>query len=302
MIFKSFDGKDIFVYEWTIVPEPKGVVQIVHGRAEHAARYEAFARYLNANGYIVVADDHRGHGRTDEGSLGYCKGNMFEDTLKDEVEITKHFQKKYAGLSYFLLGFSYGSYLAQSYLARYGSLIDGAVIAGSSYKKDIQVYMGSLLSGAACLFGMAKKPAELIKDLSFGAWNKKFGGDGEWLSIDPDNNLKYAQDPLCGFTCSYRFYKDLFKGLRKLYTRKYRNQLRKDLPLLLVSGNHDAVGEMGAGVEKLAKFYREKAEVQNVEVVLFERSRHEFLNEQLDRDLKWETVKNFFDKICEEKF
>lgn len=301
MSFKSFDGKEIYVYEWKNAQNPKGVVQIIHGMAEHAARYEAFARYLNVNGYIVVADDHRGHGRTDENSLGYCKGNMFECTLKDEGEITKHFQKKYAGLNYFIFGFSYGSFLTQSYLARYGSMIDGAVIAGSNYKKDFEVYLGSLVSGAACLIGMANKPAEFIKERSFGVWAKKFG-DGQWLSIDPENNRRYAQDPLCGFTCSYRFYKDFFKGLRKLYTRKYRNHLRKDLPLLLVSGNHDAVGEMGEGVNKLAKFYREKAGVKNVEVVLFERSRHEFLNEQLDQDLKWATVKNFFDKICEETF
>lgn len=301
MDFSSFDGKNIFVYEWTGVENPKGVVQIVHGMAEHAARYEAFARYLNANGYIVVADDHRGHGRTDENSLGYFKGDIFESTLKDEGEITQYYQKKYAGLNYFLLGFSYGSFIAQSYLARYGSRLDGAVIAGSNYKKDWQVYLGSLISGFMCLFGMGKKPALLLEELSFGAYKKQFG-DGQWLSLDSENNKRYLQDPLCGFTCSYRFYKDFFKALRKLYTRKYRNQLRKDLPLLLASGNHDAVGEMGEGVKKLLKFYRERAGVKNAQIVLFEHSRHEFLNEQIDQEQKWAAIKDFFDKICEETF
>ena len=88
MIFNSFDGKEIYVHEWTQVDEPKGVVQIVHGMVEHGARYEEFARFLNGHGYIVVADDHRGHGETDRDTLGYCKGNMFYDTVTDEGAIT----------------------------------------------------------------------------------------------------------------------------------------------------------------------------------------------------------------------
>ena len=71
MIFKSFDGKEIFVHEWTDVERPKGIVQIIHGMVEHGKRYEKFARFLNEYGYIVVADDHRGHGVTYKGCLGY---------------------------------------------------------------------------------------------------------------------------------------------------------------------------------------------------------------------------------------
>ena len=73
MIFKSFDGKEIFVREWLDVKEPKAVVQIVHGMTEHSERYDAFARFLNGRGYAVVADDHRGHGYTDRETLGYAE-------------------------------------------------------------------------------------------------------------------------------------------------------------------------------------------------------------------------------------
>lgn len=297
MIFKSFDGAGIFVREWCGAESPKAVVQIVHGMTEHTARYEKFARFLNGHGYIVVADDHRGHGRTDPESLGYHKGDMFADVVRDEGLITDYYKAKYPGLKYFLFGFSFGSFLTQSYISNYADKIDGAVIAGSSHKKDFEVYSGSVVASLACMFGMAKKPAKFIEKLSFGAYSKKFA-DGQWLSSDAENNVAYAGDPFCGFTCSYRFYKDFFKGLRSLYTKKYRAGLKEDLPLLLASGEDDPVGNMGKGVKKLYKFYTEKAGMKDVELVLFPQSRHEFLNEKEGRDEKWGAPLDFFEKHC----
>ena len=291
MIFKSFDGKEIYVHEWLNAANPKGVVQIVHGMTEHAGRYAAFASFLNEHGYLVVADDHRGHGKTDPDSLGYTPGDMFVDTVRDEGAITDHYKGLYPDLKYFIFGFSYGSFLTQSYIAKYGDKIDGAVIAGSNHKKDFEVYLGSVV---AHLKG-AKKPAKLIEKLSFGAYAKKFK-DGQWLSADAENNGGYVEDPFCGFTCSNRFYRDFFRGLKSLYTKKYIAGLKKDLPVLLASGENDPVGNMGKGVKKLYKFYIEKAGMRNVEMALFENSRHEFLNEKTDREKKWGTVLGFFEK------
>ena len=90
MRFKSFDGKEIYVHEWTDVKNPRGVVQIVHGMAEHGARYGTYAAFLNEHGYAVVADDHRGHGLTDEATPGYCDGDMFNDVVRDEAGITEY--------------------------------------------------------------------------------------------------------------------------------------------------------------------------------------------------------------------
>lgn len=294
MIFKSFDGKEIFVHEWTDVERPKGIVQIIHGMVEHGKRYEKFARFLNEYGYIVVADDHRGHGETDKGTLGYCAGNMFADTVRDEGELTKYYKDKYPGLKYFVFGFSYGSFLTQSYLGVYGNLIDGAVLGGSNKKKDFEVYLGSLVAGA----GNKKKPANMIEKLSFGAYAKQFK-EGEWLSNDAENNARYHADPYCSFTCSNRFYRDFFKGLKKLYTAKYRRGLNKELPMLLAAGADDPVGDKGKGMKKLYRFYREKAGVKDVTLVLFEHSRHEFLNEASTFEEAYRTLLTFFNRVCE---
>lgn len=300
MELKSFDGKKIYIHEWTEVENPKGVVQIVHGMAEHAGRYEAYARYLNEHGYIVVADDHRGHGKTDPKTLGYAKRNMFEGTVKDEGVIARYYQKQYPGLSYFLFGFSYGSFIVQTCIARFGDILDGAVIAGSNHKKDDDVKLGSFVSTLKCMIFGGKRPAKLIEKLSFGEYAKQFK-DGQWLSTDAANNAAYAADPLSGFTCSYHFYRNFFKGLKKLYTRDYKEKLPKTLPLMVVSGRNDPVGEMGEGAKRLALYYREEAGMPQTELRLFEGSRHEFLNESEGRELKWSTPLRFFDKLCLQK-
>ena len=291
MIFESFDGKKIFVHEWLDVAEPKGFVQIVHGMTEHGARYAEFAKYLNEHGYLVAADDHRGHGYTDPDSLGYSNcDNMFFDTVKDEGGLTDYYKAKYPDLKYFIFGFSYGSFLTQCYISKYGDKVDGAVIGGSHKKKDFEVYLGAVAAGG----GNQKKPAKFIEEQSFGKWAKKFK-DREWLSADAENNAAYHADKFCGFICSKKFYADMFKGLKSLYTKKYAKGLRKDMPLLLVSGAQDPVGNMGKGVKKLFKYYK-KAGMKNVKMVLFEGSRHEFLNEKKNSERKRRTLLDFFDQ------
>ena len=145
-------------------------------------------------------------------------------------------------------------------------------------------------------FCLQKNPATLLQKLTFGAYSKQFE-DGEWLSADAENNAAYHADALCGFTCSFRFYRDFFRGLRRLYTKKYIAGLQKTLPVLLISGECDPVGDMGKGVKKLFSFYTQRAKMQNVQCVLLKNSRHEFLNEAQDRAEKWGAVAAFLQSV-----
>ena len=118
--FTSFDNTILQCYLWNDVKTPKGVVQISHGMAEHARRYDAFAQFLNANGYIVFADDHRAHGMTStkqskKGVYGYHKGDIYNDTVRDQVAITAHLKERF-GLPVVYLGHSYGSMVGQRYI------------------------------------------------------------------------------------------------------------------------------------------------------------------------------------------
>ena len=75
IFIKGKDDKDIFLYCWNKVSNPRAVVQVFHDIGEHAGRYKGFAEFLNDNGIIVYANDHRGHGKTaaDEQSLDELK-------------------------------------------------------------------------------------------------------------------------------------------------------------------------------------------------------------------------------------
>ena len=269
-------GKKIFYRRWADVSAPRGVVQIAHGMVEHTLRYDEVARRFQDAGYIVVADEHRGHGNTDPETLGYCAGDMFEETIEDMYFLLQKTKAEYPSLPYFLFGFSYGSFLTQAFIGRYGKDLSGAVIGGSSKNPHIAVSFGKFVSDLGCLYKGEKAPARLVKTLTFGAYDQKFA-DRCFLSVNPESNEKYFADPFCTYTCSYNFYRSFFGGLKKLYSKAYGKSLRRDLPLLLISGEDDAVGDMGKGVKRLYDYYKKQG--CDVTMKLYPHSRHEFLNE-----------------------
>lgn len=286
--FKSFDGKIIYYRLWEC-ENPKGVIQVVHGMAESSLRYVDFAEFMCKNGYIVIADDHRGHGKTDDCS-GYTRGDMFFDTLKDVAELSTVYKNLYPKIPLILLGHSYGSFLTQAYLERYGDKIDGAIIGGSAKMQGFPVVGGSIVAGLACALGRAKKPGKMLADMSFGMYNKKFT-EGTFISSVKEECDKYASTWGCGFILSNNFYRGFFKGLKTLYKKKNYINIDVDKPLLLISGSQDPVGDMGESVKSLYAFYTETVGVKEVECVLYDGVRHEYFNDT--------SKQKAFDKVLE---
>ncbi len=292
--FTSFDGKEISVLEWSDVASPKGIIQISHGMAEHAGRYDAFAKKMNEHGYIVFADDHRAHGQTDPDTPGYCKGDIYGDTLKDMALLAKEYKKKY-NLPVFLFSHSYGSFLGQRYIQESADILSGAILGGSSYMKIFTTRLGAFLSGFACAIGRGKKPSNTLKKASFDAYDKKFGGQS-FISSVPEECERYFNDKDCGFICSNNFYNNFFKGVLKSYKKENLANIDKNMPILLMSGACDPVGEMGKGVEKLEKMYDSIG--TNVKKVLYDGARHEYLND-ICREEAYRDVAAFFDECLE---
>ncbi len=295
MIFTSYDKKEIYVREWTKVKDPCGVIQLAHGMNEYTGRYEAFASYFNGLGYIVVGDDHRGHGETDADTLGYTEGEMFSDTVKDMAGIAKFYREKYEGLKYVLFGFSYGSFLTQAFIRKYARFLDGAVIAGSSRQNGAAVRAGKIFAETGKFFKGKDAPAKFVNKTVFGGYNKKFK-EGEWLSTNADSNARYHADPYCEFVCSNNFYAEFFKGLGGLYKKRADEGVDTALPILLISGKDDPVGGMGKGVGRLLKYYQ-GAGVKDVSMHLIEGARHEFLNEEEHREEGLSVIAEFIRRI-----
>lgn len=282
--FTSFDGTVLQCYLWNDVKNPKGVVQISHGMAEHARRYDNFATFLNRNGYIVYADDHRAHGLTStkqstKGVKGYHKGNIYEDTVKDEIAITAYLKEKY-NLPVIYLGHSYGSMLGQRYIELPNESV-GAILCGSANMKGGLLSIGSAIANMQYSLLGGEKPGVMLDKLSFGSYNAKFKKDKTdfaWLSRDKEQVKKYIFDEQCGYVMSIAFYKFFFQGLKNSYKAANLAGIDKNKPIALFSGALDPVGGAGKLVQKLYDMYKNLG-VKDVSIKLYEGARHEILNE-----------------------
>ena len=272
--FDSFDGKKIFVREWIPQNAPIGVIQIIHGMVEHSGRYEKFANYLSSQGYLVFADDHRAHGNTDKETLGFCKGDIWADTLTDIGLLNQKYRAKYPNVKYVIFGHSYGSFLLQSYLQQADPYVfDGVILSGSAKMQGVQIVAGRVVAS----LGKPSSPANAIKKMSFDAYDKCFQKGTFISSLEKECQI-YKEDSHCGFVCSNNFYKCFFGGLKGIYSQKRLKAIDKDIPILIVSGESDPVGNFGKSTKKLYETYL-SCGVKNVTLRLFKGNRHEVLND-----------------------
>lgn len=290
--FVTADGKTLSLAVWDEVENAKGVVQIAHGMAEHIARYDDFARFLNANGFIVVGDDHRAHGLTDKDRLGKSEDDLFEKTVNDEISITKMLKSRY-GLPVVLFGHSYGSFLTQRYLQHGDNGLNGAVLCGSALMGGIAINFAHFLAKLKYKKHRDEE-GKLFASLTFDSYDKKIKeGKGAWLNQDKAQVEKYAMDDLSGFTCSNGFYRWFFGGLKQIYKQK-SSPLNKDFPLLIISGEKDMVGGCGKLVKKLEKRYIKQG--LSPKTVLYAGARHEILNE-INKEEVYKEILQFLSEI-----
>lgn len=280
--FIASDGEKIFYKSFfPNKEEVKYVVQLVHGRSEHSGRYNEFAEFFTARGIAVYASDHRGHGRTaksldDIGVWNYKNAwSLIVDDIKQLNDIA---EKENSQKDVFILGHSMGSLLVTTFLTKYCSGVKGAILTGIGYFPTRILIPACIFSRLQCLILGSRHRAKFIDKHAFNVFNKDFDKPFEWLTRDKKIVEKYRKDPFCGgvFTCS--FYKHLFLGL--MYNNKKNNlsKISKDLPLILMAGTDDPVGNFGKSVEIQKEKFME-AGLKNVSLTLYEDARHEILNE-----------------------
>ena len=294
--FNSHDGKKIFLHKWDDVSNPIGVVQIFHGMAEHGARYNDFAEYLNKKGYIVYADDHRGHGKTADSieKLGYLGDNGFNNIVEDEYFITKMIKSKYPSLPIFIFAHSFGSFIGQEYINRYSNEVNGVILSGSAKQKGPHIDFGLAVSKIFKKFGDETKKNYFLEKLIFGNYCKKekdITSKFAWLSSDKKQVQKYEDDEYCGTVFTTNFYYNLFNGFKGLYLNNKSEKIRKSLPIFIISGEMDPVGSYGKSVKKLFNYYKD-LNLSNVNIKLYPLGRHELVNEVNNLEI-FDTIHNW---------
>lgn len=285
--FPSSDGKTlIHVHQWTPVSRGvKGVVQIAHGVAEYALRYEHFAKYLCAQGFVVVANDHLGHGKSlIEGCPMVYLGdeNGWEHTVDDMEELRARTARVFPGKPYFLFGHSMGSFLARTHLIRHPGKLDGCILCGTGYMSAPIIAAGKLVADKE-IRRLGRRAFSVKADtLAFGSYNKAFAPNRtpfDWLSVNEDNVDAYIADPLCGEKTSLGLFRDMLGGLALINSQKNINTVDKELPVYFIAGDRDPVGDMGKGVRKACECFK-KAGIRDVSIKLYHGLRHEILNEK----------------------
>jgi len=299
-IIKAKDGKELYIYCWDKVEEPKAMLHIFHGMAEHSGRYTEFSEYLNNHGIIVYASDHRGHGKTAGiiEELGYIGDDGFNTIVEDKHVIFKQMKQEHPELPTFLLGHSFGSFLAQEYIIRYGSELNGAILSGSAAQKGLLIYAGRVIASFERLIFGEKKQSKLLDRLSFGSYNKRIKDDTHkfsWLSTDKKEVIKYEEDSFCGSVFTTGFYYYFFRGLAKLYEKKRLSSISLELPIYIASGEEDPVGGYGKLVKQLFKVYKEIG-VKDVQIKLYPGFRHEILNE-VNKNEVYSDLLNWFSLV-----
>lgn len=271
---------DLHCVGWT-VEGPRATLQISHGMIEHITRYADFAGFLNEHGISVFGHDHLGHGDTTPDDLGtIAESNGDENLVEDLYLVTREIDRRCPGIPHFILGHSMGSFVVRRYLTRYGDMVDGAVIVGTGNQPGIAVSFGKFVSILLVKMKGPRYISPFLNRTVLEGNDRKFKEPdlpNRWISRDPEVVKAYNSDPYCSFKFTASGYRDLFTLIQKVVWRQDIEKIPKGLPILLISGADDPVGEMGKGVRRAEEGLKKAG--LHPEMNLYEGGRHEILNE-----------------------
>jgi alpha-beta hydrolase superfamily lysophospholipase len=265
----------VTVYRWDPEGAPRAIVQITHGMGEHAGRYAQFAEFLTGRGFVVHAQDQRGHGATaaTDADLGRLGETGWDDLITDIGLLGEAARAAHPGLPLVLAGHSMGSFAVQQYLLGAGDTVDAVLLTGTTALDALEPGLDLDQPLDLSMFNAPFQPART---------------DYDWLTRDDDIVDAYVADPRCGFGLDLPSGKAMFARARRLADDAAVARIPADLPIHLVAGELDPVNGGGALVELVAERFR-AAGLTDVTTVVYPEARHEILNEtnrdEVDREI-----------------
>ncbi|MDB5972649.1 MAG: alpha/beta hydrolase [Hydrocarboniphaga sp.] len=272
-----------FVRCWLPAGPLRGVIQLIHGMAEHSGRYQRLAAALTAEGYAVYAQDLPGHGRTARApdELGHFSETAgWRLALQSIRCLQREIGEWHDGAPQFILGHSMGSFLLQDYLSRHAHDLAGAVLSASTADAGLLRAVGLALLKAEGLWRGYDERSALAEQLTFKSYNRQFAPTRtafDWLSRDPVEVDRYVADPQCGFRCTSGLWVQLLEAMGRLDSRRAA-RVPKHLALLAIAGEDDPVCAGRKGPLSLQKRYRD-AGLSDVTALSYPKARHELLND-----------------------
>lgn len=290
---------------YTALPDgpPRGVVQINHGLAEHAARYARFARFLAAHGFAAYAHDHRGHGFTTapdapRGSFG--KAPAAGAVLADVAAVHDLIGKEHPGVPVIVFGHSMGSLIAANFMLRHSDRIAAASIWNCNFSAGLPGRLAQAILAWERFRRGSDTPSRILPKLTFDVWARE-ASDGrtpfDWLSRDHAEVDAYIADPLCGWDPSVGMWQAVFDFVFAGADDRNFAPVRRNLPVYLVGGGDDPESRFGKAVAKLAGRMRRMG-FSDVVSTIYPDVRHESLNE-LNRDVIMEDFARWAGRVAD---
>jgi alpha-beta hydrolase superfamily lysophospholipase len=274
-------GTHAWVRVWRPDAPPRATVQVIHGMAEHGARYARLAAALTERGYVVYTHDLPGHGAAAERRGHFADRRGWRVAISSIRDVQRLAQRDQPDRPLFMLGHSMGSFLLQHYVADSGSTLAGAVFSATDGDLGALRRVGlGLLRAEAMLYGR-RHPSALGEALSFKAFNRRFRPARtpfDWLSRDATEVDRYAADPHCGFRCTTGLWIDLLEAAGKLTHPNRLRRVPKTLPVLMLAGSEDPVSKGERGPRALERAYHGVG-MRDVTVRIYPGGRHELFND-----------------------
>src|SRR6266446_1707495 len=271
--FKSDDGLSIACVKWGNHRGVRGVVQIAHGLGEYIGRYGELADILVRDGFVVYGNDHRGHGLTAKlsGSFGDFGPGGFDQLVEDMVSLRVIAKNEHPAKPYILLGHSIGSFAAQQFVLDHSHSIDGLALSGSG-----------ALDGLARVAQSVAAGEDLMKLMNAGFEPARTSSD--WLSRDNAEVDAFVNDPLCFPSLKPESMQSFLYAFPRLADLREIRKIRDNLPVYILSGGDDPVGQRLEGVRVLIDRYR-SAGLTSIAQDFYSGGRHEMLHEMNRRDV-----------------
>lgn len=265
------------------VNKPKAVIQIVHGAMEHQGRYQNLISNLNQQGFAVIANDHRGHGRsiTEKYSKGYMNGT--KELLGDLELVTLFANQLYPDLPVYMFGHSMGSMLARVYLKKNDHRIEKLILTGTPFYNSM-VGVGIVLARLISFYKGEKSISSLLNVLP---------EDSSWIS----NNVQHLQaienDSLGMKHFTNAGNLTMFELNRDLkYPPKFKAK-NPDLKILVLNGQDDKLITGGnEGIDDSISLLT-KAGYSNIQIKQYPKMKHEIIHE-IESNLVFEDINQFY--------
>ena len=258
-------------------------LQLCHGMIEHVGRYSELAEYLCRRGIAAAGCDHLGHGRTSNPEdWGFFDEKDGELRVLEDIQITADYLKRqHPSVPHFILGHSMGSFFLRCYMVDKGREIDGVLLLGTGGQGFLLAKAGCLLTEAVSAFRGTRYRSRLLHQLLIGRFGRMTDKNGDshcWLSREEEQVRAYTEDPLNQFIFTSSACRDFMKIIAQAGQRKTLENTRKTLPVFLMSGSQDPVGEKGKGVKRVYRALKQ-AGLSDVSLKLYPKARHELLHE-----------------------